>query len=134
MDISEVEARPLNLQWRSGCYSGGKLPGPSFRVHLFDFCLFCLELLSSAMGDQSTSDKNDDFWEQDDDDGCYLLSGQGSPLSGFLPSCSLVPEPEGIDWLSGGCGESQPDDIMWIDNSNPSLIAGKFLNDFTCLH
>jgi hypothetical protein len=41
-----------------------------------------------------------------------------------VPSSSLVPEREDIDWISGGC-ESQPDDMMWIDNSIPSLTSGK---------
>ena len=77
------------------------------------------------MGDQSFFDKNDENWDEDDD-GFYLQSGQGSPPSGFLPSSSLVPERDGIDWLSGGCVLSQPDDIMWIDNPIPSLSAGKF--------
>ena len=74
------------------------------------------------MGDQPY-DKIYETWDEEDD-GCYFQSGQGSPPSGFVPSLSLVPEREEIDWISGGC-ESQPDDMMWIDNPIPSLISGK---------
>ena len=59
-----------------------------------------------------------------EDDYDILPSGQGSPPSDFVPSFSLVPEREQIDWLSGI--QSQGETDVLFSDVNPTFSGNIF--------
>ena len=61
----------------------------------------------------------------DSEDGFDILpSGQGSPPLDFVPSSSLVPEREQIDWLSGI--QSQGESDVLFSDVNPTFSGNIF--------